>query len=72
MLVLLGIEWILFVVAGVGLCFGFVLEAVLIIQGCFVRAEQGLHRAKTFSAPQPMVQEAGGAWEAGRGHSQDS
>ena len=34
-LVFAGIELIFFVVASMGLCFGFVLETVLIIQGCF-------------------------------------
>jgi len=32
---LAGIELILFVVASMGLCFGFVVKTVLIIQGCF-------------------------------------
>ena len=35
LLVLAGIELILFTVANMGLWFGFVLETVLIIQGCF-------------------------------------
>ena len=34
-LVLAGIELIFFIVASMGLCFGFVLETVLIIQGYF-------------------------------------
>jgi len=34
-LVLAGIELIFFIVAGMGLCFGFVLKTVLITQGCF-------------------------------------
>ena len=34
-LVLAGIELVFFVVAGMGLCFGFVLKTVLITQGCF-------------------------------------
>ena len=33
--VLAGVELIFFIVAGMGLCIGFVLETVLIIQGCF-------------------------------------
>ena len=33
-LVLAGIELIFFLVAGMGLCFGFVLRTVLITQGC--------------------------------------
>ena len=34
-LVLAGVEFIFFIVASMGLCFGFVLETVLITQGCF-------------------------------------
>ena len=34
-LVWAGIEFIFFIVASMGLCFGFVLETVLIVQGCF-------------------------------------
>ena len=34
-LVLAGVHFIFFIVASMGLCFGFVLESVLIIQGCF-------------------------------------
>jgi len=34
-LVLAGVELNFFIVAGMGLCFGFVLETVLITQGCF-------------------------------------
>ena len=34
-LVLAGIELIFSIVACMGLCFGFMLETVLIIQGCF-------------------------------------
>ena len=34
-LVLSGVELIFFTVADRGLCFGFVLKIVLIIQGCF-------------------------------------
>lgn len=33
---LTGIKLILFTVAGIGLCFGFALEPVLITQGCFI------------------------------------
>jgi len=38
-LVLAGIELISFTVASMGLCFGFVLKTVLIIQGCFSYTE---------------------------------
>jgi len=34
-LVLAGVELIFFIGASAGLCFGFVLKTVLIIQGCF-------------------------------------
>ena len=34
-LVLAGIKFIFFIVAGMGLCFGFVLKTVLITPGCF-------------------------------------
>jgi len=50
-LVLAGIESIFFIVADMGLCFGFLLKTVLITQGSFSTAEQCLHRVKTFSAP---------------------
>ena len=54
MLVLAGIELMFFIVASMGLCFGFVLEAVLITQrDVSVTAEQPLPRAKAFSAPHP-------------------
>ena len=49
-----GIELIFFIVASMGLRFGFVLKTVLIVQGgVLVAAEQGLHRVKAFSAPHP-------------------
>ena len=51
-LVLAGIALIFFIVASMGLCFGFVLETVLIIQ-VFVTAEQRLHRVKAFAASHP-------------------
>ena len=56
MLILAGIESIFFTAAGMGLCFGFVLETVLIIVGfvfviaVFVIAEQCLHSLRAFSA----------------------
>ena len=49
-LVLVEVELVLFIVASMGLCFGFVLETALIIQGGLVTAEQCLHRVKAFSA----------------------
>lgn len=36
-----------------GLCFGYVLEAVLITQGCFPYCWPALNRAKSFSVPHP-------------------
>ena len=57
MLVLSEVELIFFTVASMGLHFGFVLETVLTIQGCFIfTAEQRLHRAKAFSASHPTPQ----------------
>lgn len=49
-LVLAGVELISFTVSSMGLCFGFALNTGLITERCFVVAEQGLHRAKAFSA----------------------
>ena len=66
-LVLAGIELIFFVVANMVLCFGFVLEAVLVIQGCFpycwavITQSQGLF---CFS-PQPTSERLGGHKELG-------
>ena len=65
MLVLPGLELIFFTVASVGPCSGFVLEAVLITEGCFSPAEQGLHGAKGISAPHPTSEQAGGHQELG-------
>ena len=45
-----GIELNFFIVACMGLCLGFVLETMLIMQRCFFIAEQCLHRVKAFSA----------------------
>ena len=69
-----GIELIFFRVASVGLCFGFVLETVLITQGYFLVAEQGLHRVKAFSVPHPTppVSRLGVHKELGGGHGWDS
>lgn len=50
MLVLLWVELIFFAVAGTGLCFGFILEAVLINTDGFATAEQRLHRVMAFPA----------------------
>ena len=48
-----GIDLIFFIVACMGLQFGFMLKTVLITQGCFSYAEQSLHRVKAFSASHP-------------------
>lgn len=49
-LILAGIELIFFIVAGLGLYFGLVLEVVFVILGIFCIAEQSLHKVKAFSA----------------------
>ena len=74
MLVFARMELIFFIVASMGLCFGFVLETVLITQYVFIRAEQHLHRVKAFSASHttPPVRRLGVHKEVGRGHSWDS
>jgi len=41
------------------ICFGFVMKAVLVRQGCFSYAEQGLHSAKACSAPHPAPPASG-------------
>jgi len=73
-LVLAQVELIFFIVASVRLCFGFVLNAVLIIQGCFHYCRAVLTQSQGLFcfSPRPISEEAGGAWEAGRGHSWDS
>lgn len=55
MLGLTRIELIFFIVVSVGLCFGFMLGTVLIVQGSLVIAEQCFHRAKAFSASHPTL-----------------
>lgn len=56
---------IVFLVAGIGHCFGFLLKTVMITQGCFHTSEQCLYRAKAFSAFHPPSEEAGGAQRVG-------
>ena len=74
MLVLARIELICLIIASMGLCFGFVLETVLIIQGCFhycwavLTQSQGLFCL----SPHPTSEEAGGAQGVWSGHSWDS
>ena len=74
MLVLSGTELIFFLVASMGLCFGFVLKTVFIIQGCFSYCWAVLTQSQGLfcSSPHPTSEEAGGAQEVGRGHSRDS
>ena len=74
MLVLAGIELIFFIVAGMGLRFGFVLKTVLITQGCFHYCRAVLTQSQGLFcvSPHPTSEEAGGAQEVGRGHSWDN
>jgi len=73
-LVLAGIELIFFLVAGIGLCFGLVLETVLVTQRCFGHCWAVLTQSSGPSCPshRPTGEWAGGARGAGRGHSRDS
>lgn len=41
-----GVEVILFIVAAIGLCFGFVLETILITEGCFHNGQRGLTQSQ--------------------------
>jgi len=61
-------------VSYMGLCFGFVLKTVLITQGCFryCCAVLAQHQGLFCVSDHPTSEEAGGAQEAGRGHSCDS
>jgi len=73
-LVLAGVELIFFIVAIMGLCFGFVLETVLVIQGCFSYCRAGLTQSQgrfCYSA-HPTGERAEGAQGAERGHGWDS
>lgn len=72
MLVLVGIELIFFAVAGMGLCLGFVLETVLVTQGCFCYRCTELAQTWGFSVPHPTSEWAGDLQEVGRGSSRDS
>lgn len=68
MLLLTGVELIFFIVSRVGLSFRFVLERVLITQGCFHYCK---HSVKAFLAPYTTNEESEGAQGLGAGHSQD-
>lgn len=62
MLVLSGIEFIFFTATNVGLNFGSLLEAVLLIQGCFSGCWAGLlaqHQGLFCSSPHATIEEAG-------------
>ena len=63
-----------FTVASMGLCFGFVLKTVFMIQGCFSYCWAALTQSQGLFcfSHHPTSEEAGGAQEAGRGHSRDS
>jgi len=73
-LVWAGIELNLFVVTSMGLCFGFVLKMVLIIQGCFSYCWAVLTQCQGLlcSSYHPTSEQPGDAWEAVGGHSRDS
>lgn len=51
MLVLAGLELIFFIVTNTGPGFGFALETVLIIQGCFCYGYASLHKSLLFLTP---------------------
>ena len=73
MLVLTGMEFIFFIVTSMRLYFGFVLETVLIIQGCFCCCWAVLTESRPLLLLTPPHQRVGwGAQEVGRGHSWDS
>lgn len=69
-----GIELIFFMLASVGLCFRFVLETVLRIQGYFSVVEWSLQSTKALSTSSrhSTSEGAGDAQGVWRGHSQDS
>lgn len=73
-LVLVGVELILFKVASVGLCLGFLLKTLLITECCFrfccamFAQAQGLFCFSLY----PISVETGNTPQAGRGHSWDS
>lgn len=71
---LAGPELIFFTVASVELCFGFVLETELIIQGYFHYQWAMLtqHQGLFCLSPHPISNRAGRALGDGTGHSQDS
>ena len=74
MLVLAGIELIFFIVASMGLRLDLCWNSFGYTGMFFIIAWAALHRVKAFSAlsPHPSSERAGGAQEAGRGHSRDS
>lgn len=70
-LVLAGVKLVFFTVAGMRLCFGLVLETVLIIQRCFPYCRAGFMQSQSLFclSPYPSNEQAGCAQVAGRGHS---
>ena len=66
------IELIFFIVATMGLCFGFVTKTVLVTQGYFNYCWTVLaqHQGLLCFSPHPTSKQAGDAQEAARGHSQ--
>lgn len=73
-LVSAAVELIFFLAVSIVLCFGFRLEIMLITQGYFICCWAVLLESVGLGAfpPHPTREQAGGAQEAGRGHSQDS
>jgi len=73
-LVLAQIELIFFLIASVGLCFGFVLKTVWVTHQCFHYCWAVLTQSQGFFcfSHHPTSEEARGARGVGRGHSQDS
>jgi len=74
MLVLTGAELIFFIVAGIVMCFGYVMKTVLITHQCLAIAEQCLHSIKAFlvSHTAPPVSRLGVQKKLGGKHSQNS
>jgi len=73
-LVLAEVELISFIVASVGLWFGFVLNTVLVTQGHFSHCRAALTQCRGLFclSPHPTSEWAGGAQGVGMGHSRDS
>lgn len=70
-LVLAGVKLVFFTVAGMRLCFGFLLETVVIMWGCFPYCWAGFLQSQGLFclSPHPTNEQPGCAQVAGRGHS---